>query len=64
MDENGVLFFGLISELSLACWNSKHFPEFGGKNIETLVINPDTLQFPSGLKVCLNIVYFIYLIKA
>ncbi|XP_011494303.1 PREDICTED: protein yellow-like [Ceratosolen solmsi marchali] len=51
MDANGVLFFGLMSELSIACWNTKHFPEFGGKNIETLVIDEETLQFASGLKV-------------
>lgn len=51
MDRDGVLFFGLMSDLAIACWNSVHYPDYGGKNIEKLVINPDTLQFPSGLKV-------------
>ncbi|NP_001154982.1 yellow-e3 isoform X1 [Nasonia vitripennis] len=51
MDRDGVLFFGLMTDLAIACWNSKHYPEFGGRNIEKLVVNEDTLQFPSGLKV-------------
>ncbi|XP_058808623.1 uncharacterized protein LOC131674122 [Phymastichus coffea] len=51
MDRDGVLFFGLMSDLAIGCWNSKHFPEFGGRNIETLIIDEDTLQFASGLKV-------------
>lgn len=51
MDQNGVLFFGLLSDLALGCWNSISHPEYGGTNIDVIVINPDTLQFPSGLKV-------------
>ena len=51
MDRDGVLFFGLISDLAIACWNSKHYPQYGKKNIETIVRNSETLQFPSGLKV-------------
>ncbi|XP_066592902.1 dopaminechrome tautomerase-like [Prorops nasuta] len=51
MDRNGVLFFGLMSDLAIGCWNSKNYPEYGGKNIEIAVSNPDTLQFPSGLKI-------------
>ncbi|KAJ8678882.1 hypothetical protein QAD02_014669 [Eretmocerus hayati] len=51
MDRDGVLYFGLMTDLAIACWNSKHYPEFGGRNIEKLVINEDTLQFASGLKV-------------
>ena len=51
MDRNGVLFFGLMSDLAIGCWNSKHFPQYGGRNNEVLVTNQETLQFPSGLKI-------------
>lgn len=51
MDQNGVLFFGLLSDLAIGCWNSISYPEYGGTNTEVVVVNPDTLQFPSGLKV-------------
>ncbi|XP_014602585.1 PREDICTED: protein yellow-like [Polistes canadensis] len=50
MNEDGVLFFGLLSELSLACWNSKTYPEYGENNIENLLVDQTNLQFPSGLK--------------
>ncbi|XP_015429795.1 PREDICTED: uncharacterized protein LOC107186448 [Dufourea novaeangliae] len=51
MDRNGVLFFGLLSDLAIGCWNSKHYPQYGDPNNEILITNPDTLQFPSGLKI-------------
>lgn len=51
MDRNGVLFFGLLSDLAIACWNSKLFAEYGGRNNDVLFTNPETLQFPSGLKI-------------
>lgn len=51
MDRNGVLYYGLMSDLALGCWNSLHYPEFGGSNNEVIVYNPETLQFISGLKV-------------
>lgn len=51
MNHDGVLFYGLLSDLAIGCWNSKHYPQFGGKNNEIIVSNPETLQFPSGLKV-------------
>lgn len=51
MDKNGVLFFGLLSDLAIGCWNSVTYPEYGGTNTEVVVVNPETLQFPSGLKV-------------
>ncbi|XP_012523970.1 protein yellow [Monomorium pharaonis] len=51
MDERGVLFFGLLSDLAIGCWNSITYPEYGGTNTEVVVVNPDTLQFPSGMKV-------------
>ncbi|XP_017755159.1 PREDICTED: protein yellow-like [Eufriesea mexicana] len=54
MDSNGVLFFGLMSDLAIACWNSKHFLEYGGKNNEIIAKDPETLQFPSGIKIVLS----------
>nr|XP_033183503.1 uncharacterized protein LOC117153503 [Bombus vancouverensis nearcticus] len=51
MNHDGVLFYGLLSDLAIGCWNSKHYPQFGGKNNEIIVSNPETLQFPSGLKI-------------
>lgn len=51
MDQNGILFFGLLSDLAIGCWNSITYPEYGSTNTEIVVVNPDTLQFPSGLKV-------------
>ncbi|XP_011638273.1 protein yellow-like [Pogonomyrmex barbatus] len=51
MDKDGVLFFGLLSDLALGCWNSISHPEYGGTNTEVVVVNPETLQFPSGMKV-------------
>lgn len=51
MDRNGVLFFGLMSELAIGCWNSKRYPAFGGYNNEIIVVNRQTLQFASGMKV-------------
>nr|ARK19905.1 yellow-like protein [Ampulex compressa] len=51
MDRNGVLFFGLLSDISIGCWNSKHYPQYGGNNIEVVAKNQERLQFPSGMKV-------------
>ncbi|XP_011298960.1 major royal jelly protein 3 [Fopius arisanus] len=49
MDKNGVLFYGLMSEIALGCWNWRN--EFGGDNLSIAVVNKETLQFVSGLKV-------------
>lgn len=51
MNGNGVLFYGLISDVAIGCWNSLEFPEFGGQNIGIVAKNKETLQFPSGMKV-------------
>ncbi|XP_032684643.1 protein yellow-like [Odontomachus brunneus] len=51
MDQNGILFFGLLSDLAIGCWNSIKYPEYGGTNTEIVVVNPETLQFPSGIKI-------------
>ncbi|XP_012269402.2 protein yellow-like isoform X2 [Athalia rosae] len=50
MDKNGVLFFGLLSELAIGCWNSVNY-DYGDEFIERIAQNEDTLQFPSGIKV-------------
>lgn len=51
MDRNGILLFGLLSDTAIGCWNSITHPEYGGTNNEVTVVNPETLQFSSGLKV-------------
>lgn len=64
MDRNGVLFFGLLSDLAIGCWNSEHFIEYGGNNIEIIVRDPETLQFPSGMKVHIyNLILVIIMFK-
>lgn len=50
MDKNGVLYYGSIEEIAIGCWNSQKYPEFGPNNIHRLIVNKETLQFPSGLK--------------
>ncbi|XP_076650074.1 major royal jelly protein 9-like [Halictus rubicundus] len=51
MDRNGVLFFGLLSDLAIGCWNSMEYPEYGASGSDVVVTNPETLQFPSGMKI-------------
>lgn len=52
MDKSGVLFFGLLTPCSIACWNSA--TEYSPNNIDTIVHNHETLQFPSGVKIVNN----------
>ncbi|KAK6628717.1 hypothetical protein RUM43_002533 [Polyplax serrata] len=49
MSEDNILFFGLLTTTSMACWNSRmpYLPF----NIVTLAQNNETLQFSSGVKV-------------
>ncbi|XP_044010391.1 protein yellow-like [Aphidius gifuensis] len=51
MDNNGVLFYGLVQEVAIGCWNSQKFTEYGEENLEVLVADKDTLQFSSGVKI-------------
>lgn len=51
MDDHGVLFYGLMSDLAIGCWNSEYYPNFGGSSNEKLIVDSETLQFPSGLKI-------------
>lgn len=59
VDRNGVMYFGLMSDLALGCWNTNNFPTYGGNSIEKVVVNSNTLQFASGLKV-LHPFYFYF----
>ncbi|XP_075230833.1 protein yellow-like [Lycorma delicatula] len=49
MTDDGVLFFGLLSKNSIACWNS--MLPYTETNIETVAKDDSRLQFSSGLKV-------------
>ncbi|RZF49036.1 hypothetical protein LSTR_LSTR011398 [Laodelphax striatellus] len=49
MTEDGILFFPLISDNALACWNSR-LP-YDSSNIEIVEQDDERLQFASGLKV-------------
>ncbi|KAF4526882.1 hypothetical protein B566_EDAN013793 [Ephemera danica] len=49
MDQNGVLFFGLLSDQSVACWNTRK--NFERKNIVKLAKNDELLQFPVAVVV-------------
>lgn len=51
MNNDGILFYGSMSDTAIRCWNSKNYPEFGGSNVDIAVANSKTLQFISGLKV-------------
>lgn len=48
-DANGVLFFGLLSENALACWNTR-LP-YASPNVHIVAKDDKTMQFASGLKV-------------
>lgn len=51
MDNNGVLFFGLLGDQAVACWNTQ-LPYFS----TVLFQNDETMQFPVSVQV-----YFIFL---
>ncbi|KAF7994009.1 hypothetical protein HCN44_011278 [Aphidius gifuensis] len=51
MDKNGVLFYGLVPEVAIGCWNSRDYPEYGGDNLEVLIADKNTLQFASSMKI-------------
>ncbi|XP_051172030.1 major royal jelly protein 1-like isoform X1 [Leptopilina boulardi] len=45
----GTLFFGLTSQIAIACWNQ--FRDMTPQNIEIIAQDDETLQFASGVKV-------------
>ncbi|XP_024083953.1 protein yellow-like [Cimex lectularius] len=49
MTKSGILFFGLLSQNAIACWNSKL--SYTKDNIITVAQNNETLQFASGIKI-------------
>ncbi|XP_055635772.1 protein yellow-like isoform X2 [Toxorhynchites rutilus septentrionalis] len=52
MDSNGNLFFGLLNQMAIACWDST--TNYNPQNIKIVSQNFETLQFPSGVKVIRN----------
>ena len=52
-DSNGNLYFGLMSPIAIACWDSD-LP-YNPQNIKIVEQNDRTLQFVSGLKVIKNL---------
>ncbi|KAL1494118.1 hypothetical protein ABEB36_009767 [Hypothenemus hampei] len=52
MNRDGVLFFGLLSEIQIVCWNS--WSEYKKKNFDVIASDSVSLQFPSGIKVISN----------
>ncbi|XP_055591647.1 protein yellow-like [Uranotaenia lowii] len=52
MDSNGNLFFGLLNQMSIGCWDST--TNYNPHNLKIVSQNPETLQFASGVKVIRN----------
>lgn len=50
IDKNGIMFYGLMSDIKIGCWNTKG--EYGDRVYSDIVASdPVTLQFASGVKV-------------
>lgn len=49
IDKNGVMYFGLLEQIAMACWNIN--TDFDRRNFDVFDTNAETLQFPSGVKV-------------
>uniref|UniRef100_A0A182QYV1 Bee-milk protein n=1 Tax=Anopheles farauti TaxID=69004 RepID=A0A182QYV1_9DIPT len=52
MDSNGNLFFGLLEQNAIACWDSS--TPYHPANIRIVSQNSETLQFASGIKIVRN----------
>ncbi|XP_065091657.1 major royal jelly protein 1-like [Ochlerotatus camptorhynchus] len=52
MDSNGNLYFGLLTQMAIACWDST--TNYNPGNFKIVSQNQQTLQFPSGIKVIRN----------
>ncbi|XP_050511655.1 protein yellow-like isoform X1 [Diabrotica virgifera virgifera] len=50
IDSNGIMYFGLVGEVKVACFNTR-VGDYGGQGSGTVADNPVTLQFPTGVKV-------------
>ncbi|KAL6977962.1 Major royal jelly protein [Sarracenia purpurea var. burkii] len=55
MSSTGILFFGLLSQMAIACWNSR--TPFTHENIHITQQDNHTLQFPSGIKIFGDTIY-------
>ncbi|XP_017778766.1 PREDICTED: protein yellow-like isoform X2 [Nicrophorus vespilloides] len=52
IDKDGIMFFGLMTETSINCWNTANV-EYG-RYIDTVIKDTVRLQFASGVKVVTN----------
>ncbi|XP_053669181.1 protein yellow-like [Anopheles marshallii] len=52
MDSNGNMFFGLVGQNAIACWDST--TPYNPANMRIVAQNSETLQFPSGVKIIRN----------
>lgn len=52
MDSNGNLYFGLLNQMAIACWDST--TNYNPHSFKIVSQNSETLQFPSGIKVIRN----------
>ncbi|XP_060523187.1 uncharacterized protein LOC132700084 [Cylas formicarius] len=52
IERSGIMFFGLIGNSQIACWNIQ--TDYDPKYFDIVASNRVTLQFPSGLKVITN----------
>lgn len=50
IDKNNVLYFGLVEEEAIGCWNSRRF-DYGEDSIEKIVANSETMETPVAMKV-------------
>ncbi|CAH1277858.1 unnamed protein product, partial [Diabrotica balteata] len=53
IDSNGIMYFGLVGEVKVACFNTR-IGDYGGQGSGIVADNPVTLQFPTGVKVVRN----------
>lgn len=53
VDRDGIMYFGLMEPPSIWCWNTE--TEFSGRNFHQVAVDPETLQFASGVKVVNNL---------
>lgn len=49
MSDSGILFFGLVNNTSIGCWNE--LKSLKKRNIDLVAVNDQALQFTSGMKV-------------
>lgn len=52
MDENGNLFFGLMTPIAIGCWDSSK--PYTTRNMRLVAQDDEKLQFASGIKVVMN----------